>query len=100
MSACAIIQVSSAGILFLSEGGMKMTGSVYEKDGKWYIRLSYKDKNNKWAQKWVSTGYEIKGNKRNAEAMIPELIDKNKHLDYSEPQSNNRKISFAEAAKQ
>lgn len=77
-----------------------MTGSVYEKKGKWYIRLSYKDKNNKWAQKWVSTGYEIKGNKRNAEAMIPSIIEKNKHLEYGEVQTGDDTILFTEAAKQ
>ena len=76
-----------------------MTGKVYEKKDKWYIRLSYKDKNDKWQQKWEATGLESKGNKKKAEAMIPGLIEKNKHLDYSENKGDD-KILFAESTKQ
>ena len=76
-----------------------MTGSVYDKNGKWYIRLSYKDKNNKWAQKWVTTGYDVKGNKRNAEAMVSEVIENYKHLDFTDIPTENNKILFTDAIK-
>jgi len=76
-----------------------MTGKVYAKKDKWYIRLSYKDKNNEWQQKWEATGLEAKGNKKKAEAMVPGLIEKNKHLDYGENKGDD-KILFTEFTKQ
>lgn len=33
-----------------------MTGSVQEKNGKWYLVILYKDSQNKWKTKWQSTG--------------------------------------------
>ena len=76
-----------------------MTGKVYAKKDKWYIRLSYKDKNNEWQQKWEATGLEVKGNKKKAEAMVSGLIEKNKHLDYGENKGDD-KILFTEFTKQ
>ena len=42
-----------------------------------YIVLSYKEfKTQKNKTKWVSTGLEVRGNKKRAESMIPEIIEK------------------------
>ena len=66
-----------------------MTGSVQPKNGTYYVVLYYKDKDKKNKTKWIPTGYAIKGNKRNAEAMIPELIEKYQHLEYKEVEDGN-----------
>jgi integrase len=60
--------------------------------------LYYKDKNKKNKTKWIPTGYEIKGNKRNAETMLPEFMEKYKNLEYKEP--DNSKILFTDAITQ
>jgi hypothetical protein len=39
-----------------------MTGSLQEKNNKYYIVLSMKV-NDKWKTKWVKTGLDVKGNK-------------------------------------
>ena len=75
-----------------------MTGSVQEKKDRLYIKLRYKNKNNEWTSKWVSTGYMAKGNIKRAESMIKDIIEKHKHLEYGEIGGEN--ILFIEAAKQ
>ena len=52
-----------------------MTGSIHEKAGQWYVVVSFKDNTNKWKTKWISTGLDIKGNKRAAEKMMREMLD-------------------------
>ena len=75
-----------------------MTGSVQPKNGNYYAVLYYKDENKKNKTKWIPTGYEIKGNKRNAEAMLPEFIEKYQHLEFKEDVTN--KILFTDAVRQ
>ena len=42
-----------------------------------YIVLSYKDyKTQKNMTKWIATGMEVRGNKKRAESMIPEIKEK------------------------
>ena len=43
-----------------------MTGSLQQKNGKYYAVINLTDQNGKRKQKWISTGYEIKGNKKKA----------------------------------
>lgn len=52
-----------------------MTGSLQEKNGKYYAVINLTDINGKRKQKWVSTGYEIKGNKKNAEKFLRDKIN-------------------------
>ena len=40
-----------------------MTGSIQEKNGKYYTVLNIKDKNGKYKKKWQTTGLPVKGNK-------------------------------------
>ncbi len=61
-----------------------MTGSIQEKDKKLYIVLHYKTSAEQSKNKWVSTGLPARGNKKKAEAMIPEVIEKYKTLEYVE----------------
>lgn len=53
-----------------------MTGTLQIKRGVYHCVLSYKDKKGAWKQKWVSTGLEVKGNKRKAREALKELIVK------------------------
>ncbi len=51
-----------------------MTGSLQTKNGKYFVVLSYKDFSGKWRQKWVGTGLEVKGNKRRATELMPQIV--------------------------
>ena len=50
-----------------------MTGSLQNKNGKYYIVLNYRE-GEKRKQKWISTGLDVKGNKRKAEEMLHEAL--------------------------
>lgn len=58
-----------------------MTGSLQEKNGKYYIVLSMK-LNGKWKTKWVKTGLEVKGNKRKAIEMLNEYLHDASEADF------------------
>lgn len=51
-----------------------MTGSIQTKNGKYYAVINLTDINGKRKQKWISTGLEIKGNKRKAEQILRDKI--------------------------
>ena len=51
-----------------------MTGSIQEKNGKYYTVLNIKDKNGKYKKKWQTTGLPVKGNKRRAEQILRQRI--------------------------
>lgn len=51
-----------------------MTGSLQTKNGKYYAVINLTDINGKRKQKWISTGYEIKGNKKKAERFLRNSI--------------------------
>ena len=51
-----------------------MTGSIQTKNGKYYAVINLIDNNGKRKQKWISTGLEIKGNKKKAEQFLREKI--------------------------
>ena len=76
-----------------------MTGSVQKKSGMLYVVLYYKDKNQKNKTKWLRTGLEIKGNKRNAEAMIDGFMEQYGHLECTD-EANDSRILFAAAIKE
>lgn len=73
-----------------------MTGSLQEKDNKFYIVLNYKDNRGKRKQKWFKTGLHTKGNRRKAEQMMAEYITKYQHLDLSD----TSELLFTTAVKQ
>ena len=52
-----------------------VAGHLQEKNGIYYVVLTYKTYDGKRKTKWQSTGLSIKGNKRRAEAMMRELQD-------------------------
>ena len=64
-----------------------MTGTLRTRtlsSGKsfYYINLSYKDpRTNKWKDKTISTGIEVKNNKRKAEAMIKQILEQYAYLE-------------------
>lgn len=47
-----------------------VAGHLQEKNGLFYIVLSYRDENGKRKQPWIPTGLPIKGNKKRAEKML------------------------------
>lgn len=62
-----------------------MTGSLQIKNGKYYAVLNFKDKEGKRKQKWISTGLEVKNNKRKAEQILNDLISEYSSSEYIEP---------------
>lgn len=50
-----------------------VAGHLQEKNGRYYMVLSYRDATGKRKSKWVSTGLPVKGNKKRAEMMLIEL---------------------------
>lgn len=67
-----------------SEGDI-MTGSLQIKNDKFYMIINLKD-NGKRKQKWISTGLEVKGNKRKAEQMLREFLSSQEQIQ-SKPKS-------------
>lgn len=51
-----------------------MTGSIQIKNGKYYAVINLNDINGKRKQKWISTGYEVKGNKKKAEQFLRDKL--------------------------
>lgn len=51
-----------------------ITGSLQTKNGKYYAVINLKDINGKRKPKWISTGLDIKGNKRKAEQILRDKI--------------------------
>lgn len=49
-----------------------VAGRLQEKNGYFYIALSYKDSNGKRKEPWFATGLKVKGNKRLAEEVLLE----------------------------
>lgn len=52
-----------------------MTGSLQIKQNKYYAVLSWYE-GEKRKQKWIATGFDVKGNKRRAEAFLKQEMDK------------------------
>ena len=52
---------------------MRVTASLYEKNNKFHVMISYPDKDNKRKQKSVTTRLTIKGNKRLAMEKMEEI---------------------------
>ena len=56
-----------------------MTGSLQIKNDKYYAVLSWYE-GDKRKQKWISTGLPVKGNKRRAEAILKQELEKAEHI--------------------
>lgn len=71
-----------------------MTGTLRIKQtsaGKsyYYVKLNYKDpRTDSWKSKTLATGLEVKNNKRKAESVMKELIEKNSYLEELPPEYN------------
>lgn len=76
-----------------------MNGFVAEKCGKLYAVIKYKNEENRIKTKWISTGLDIKGNKRNAEKILRDkLVEFEKRNLFS--CSIDNKILFADYLEQ
>lgn len=51
-----------------------MTGSLQVKSGKYYAVINLSDTNGKRKQKWICTGFDVKGNKKKAEKFLYDKI--------------------------
>lgn len=51
-----------------------MTGSLQVKNGKYYAVINTYDINGKRKPKWISTGYDVKGNKKKAEQFLRDKL--------------------------
>lgn len=51
-----------------------MTGSLQTKADKFYAVLNFKDDDGRRVQKWIPLDFDVKGNKRRAEAKLNELL--------------------------
>ena len=58
-----------------------MNGSIQAKKGHYYAVLSYMAQDGKYRYKWISTGLPLRGNKKKAEAMLPDLIKEYSYLE-------------------
>lgn len=55
---------------------MAITGSIQQKNGKWYAVLNLQDVSGKRKQKWINSGLNIRGNKKKAEQFLEEQLEK------------------------
>lgn len=62
-----------------------MTGSLQEKNGKFYAVLNFKKQDGTRAQKWINLNLSVRGNKRNAEAMLRDLLVQYQGIESIEP---------------
>ncbi len=72
-----------------------MNATLAEKKGKYYIIIDYKDSSNKRVLKWISTGLDVKGNKRKAEEIMREKLEEFQN-DYSYRQNPESDVLFAD----
>lgn len=70
---------------------MAITGSIQQKNGKWYAVLNLQDVSGKRKQKWINSGLNIRGNKKKAEQFLEEQLEK-----FSENSFGGTDIFFAE----
>lgn len=64
-----------------------MTGSLQTKQDKFYIVINTYDKHGKRKPKWISTGLEVKGNKKRAEQLLRKALreyEERENLVYSD----------------
>lgn len=62
-----------------------MTGSLQEKNGKFYAVLNFKKQDGTRTQKWINLNLPVRGNKRNAEAMLRDLLVQYQGIESIEP---------------
>ena len=60
-----------------------MTGCIAQRNGIYYVRLTYYDQNHKRKDKWVTTGLSGKGAKQKATTLIESFIEKYSYLETS-----------------
>ena len=72
-----------------------VTGSLQEKNGKFYAVLSFYNDMGKRKQKWIYTGYLVRGNKKKATEFLESLIK-----EYNEQNINYSFLTVADYFKQ
>ena len=58
-----------------------MTGSLQTKNGRFHMVITYRDDSGKRKNKWISTGLEIKGNKKKAQQMLNQWLNEHQNYD-------------------
>lgn len=54
----------------------QITGSVQKKNNKWYLVINLYSSDGKRTPKWINTTLDIRGNKKKAESMLNDELDK------------------------
>ena len=72
-----------------------MTGSLTEKNGKFYIVLNYYEGKTR-KRKWIPTGLPIKGNKRKADQLLRDTLQQYEH----QPLATKTDILFSDYIRQ
>lgn len=67
----------------------KVTGSLFERNGKFTAMLSFYDEDGKRRQKSVALGIPVKGNKRKAQARLEELKREYGLKEYAKPKEDS-----------
>ncbi|MEA4966314.1 MAG: tyrosine-type recombinase/integrase [Oscillospiraceae bacterium] len=70
-----------------------VAGHLQEKYGYYYVVLSYIDETGKRRTKWITTGLEVKGNKKRAEAVLAEA---RRSFEATAPEVKKDDILFAD----
>ena len=60
-----------------------MKGSLRVRDGMYYAVISYKNELGQYKQKWITTGLKERGNKKAAQKILEEEIEKFQTLETS-----------------
>lgn len=69
-----LVRKAGCAIMTKEQGGDFMaTASLQEKNGKFHVVINTKE-NGKRKQKWVGTGLEVKGNRKQAEKMMRDIL--------------------------
>lgn len=78
----------------VNKGGYMITGSLKERNGKWYIIIRFNGNGIKQTQKWINTGLTITGNKKKAEKVLKEKINEYTLAETTEAPAKEEKLLF------
>ena len=84
----------NSGCLSIKEVIDKMTGTLQVKRGIYQCVLAFKDERGKRKQKWISTGLEVKGNKRKATDFLNDLL--NQQSTKIQQRANDNDVLFSD----
>lgn len=73
-----------------------ITGSLKERDGKWYAIIRFNSGGGNQTQKWITTGLPIIGNKKKAEKFLKDKIEEYTFAETTEAPIKEEKLLFCD----